>query len=100
MHVSIDNSSRNLKFLIYCDLLEKWVNFVFDKACLREFKSSKERLIPVPITVSQDRTLPFEVVCDASNMTLGVILGKWEEKILYPIYYARKALNPAQKIIL
>ena len=36
-------------------------------------------------------------MCDASGVTLGVLLGQIRYKILHPIYYASKALNEAQK---
>ena len=34
---------------------------------------------------------------DASVVALGVVLGQRKNKNLYPIYYASKALNEAQK---
>ena len=41
--------------------------------------------------------MPFEVMCDSSRVALGAVLGQRREKILHPIYYASKVLNPAQK---
>ena len=50
-----------------------------------------------PIIISLDWSKPFEVMCDASGVALGVVLGQKKEKILHPIYYASKSLNEAQK---
>ena len=46
-----------------------------------------------PIIISPDWNSPFEVMCDASGVALGVLLGQRKNKILHPIYYASKALN-------
>lgn len=37
------------------------------------------------------------MMCDASGVALGVVLGQRRDKILHPIYFASKALNEAQK---
>ena len=47
--------------------------------------------------ISPDLSKPFKVMCDASGVALGVVLGQRRDKILHPIYYASKALNEAQK---
>jgi len=39
------------------------------------FNRLKEKLISTPIIISPDWSEPFEVMCDASGMTLGVVLG-------------------------
>ena len=49
------------------------------------------------IFISPDWSKPFEMMCDASGVALGVVLGQRMEKILHTIYYASKALNEAQK---
>ena len=51
----------------------------------------------VPIIISSDWSKPFEVMCDVSGVSLGVVLGKTRDKTLHPIYYAIKSLNEAQK---
>ena len=76
-----------------CKLLEKECKFHFDESCLRAFGELKIKLVSAPIIISTDWSKPFEVMCDASGVALGVVLGKRREKILHTIYYASKALN-------
>ncbi|KAM0022394.1 putative nucleotidyltransferase, Ribonuclease H [Helianthus debilis subsp. tardiflorus] len=78
-------------------LLEKDVPFVFDEECLRAFEFLKERLVSAPILVSPDWSLPFELMCDASDYAVGAVLGQRREKHFHPIYYASKTLNDAQE---
>jgi hypothetical protein len=40
---------------------------------------------------------PFEIMCDASNYVVGVVLGQRVDKKLNVIYYARKTTNGAQR---
>ena len=54
-------------------------------------------MVSAPIIFSLDWSEPFEVMCDASGVALGVVLGKRRDKIIHHIYYASKSLNEAQK---
>lgn len=80
-----------------CKLPEKEVKFVFDEACLKAFEYLKEKVTTASIIVAPDWSLPFEVICDASGVALGVVLGKRRAKMFHPIYYASITLNTAQK---
>ena len=80
-----------------CKLLEKDCKFCFDEFCLKAFSEQKEKLVSAPIIISPDWNSPFEVMCDASGVALGVVLGQIKNKILHPIYYASKSLNEDQK---
>ena len=40
--------------------------------------------------------LPFEVMCDASDLAIGEVLGQREEGKPYVVYYASKTLKEAQ----
>ena len=41
--------------------------------------------------------MPFEVMCDASDLAIGDVLGQRENGKLHVVYYARKTLNEAQR---
>ncbi|KAD7477731.1 hypothetical protein E3N88_00867 [Mikania micrantha] len=62
-------------------LLEKDTPFVFDEECMKAFEFLKERLVSAHILVALDWSLPFELMCDASDR----------------IYYASKTLNDAEE---
>ncbi|XP_019183957.1 PREDICTED: uncharacterized protein LOC109178861 [Ipomoea nil] len=79
-----------------CNLLVKDVPFVFDDACSKAFNSLKQALISVPIMVAPNWTLPFELMCDASDFALGAVLGQRRNKKLHVISYASKVLNDAE----
>ncbi|RVW61918.1 Gag-Pol polyprotein [Vitis vinifera] len=50
-------------------------------------------LSTAPIVRAPNWQLPFEVMCDASDFSIGVILGQREDGKPYVIYYASKTLN-------
>ncbi|MFS7949268.1 putative nucleotidyltransferase, Ribonuclease H [Helianthus anomalus] len=78
-------------------LLEKDAPFIFGDDCLRAFDLLKRKLIEAPILVAPDWSLPFEIMCDASDYAIGAVLGQKREKHFHPIYYASKTLHDAQE---
>ena len=78
-------------------LLEKDAKFSWDEDCQKRFKEHKTYLTTTPIVRAPNWQLPFEVMCDASDLAIGVVLGKKEEGKPYVIYYASKTLNEAQR---
>ncbi|XP_070032352.1 uncharacterized protein [Nicotiana tomentosiformis] len=68
------------QFLGPCRLLEKDIPFKFDDACLKAFEELKKRLVIVPIIIVPDWAQPFELMCDASDVAIGDILGKRRDK--------------------
>src|SRR5215470_6654058 len=80
-----------------CNLLVKDAPFVFDDNCLHAFETLKEKLISTPIISAPDWTLPFELMCDASDLAIGAVLGQRKDKLLHVIYYASRVLNDAQR---
>ncbi|KAJ0586747.1 putative nucleotidyltransferase, Ribonuclease H [Helianthus annuus] len=79
-----------------CNLLLKDVPFVFDEKCLKAFNNLKQQLIEAPILQSPDWSLPFEIMCDASDYAVGAVLGQRVDKKPVAIYYASKTLSDAQ----
>src|SRR3954462_10183607 len=71
-----------------CNLLAKDTVFDFSEECLKAFEPLKEKLISAPIVISPDWSIPFELMCDASNYTVGAVLGQRNNKIFHVIYYA------------
>lgn len=94
-HRFIKNFFKFTHFL--CNLLEKEMKFIFDDEWLKAFEELKEKMISTLIIVSLDWLIPFKVMCDASSMVLGTVLGQRWAKILYPICYTSKTLNPTPK---
>ena len=41
--------------------------------------------------------LPFEIMCDASDLAVGAVLGQRQDGKPYVVYYASKTLNEAQR---
>nr|XP_009793619.1 PREDICTED: uncharacterized protein LOC104240470 [Nicotiana sylvestris] len=66
-----------------CRLLEKYVTFNFDVACLKAFEEFKKKLVTTPIIVAPDWSLPFELMCDASDLAIGAVLGQRKDKLNY-----------------
>ncbi|KAG9453132.1 hypothetical protein H6P81_006036 [Aristolochia fimbriata] len=78
------------------NLLSKYVKFDFNTECLLAFDLLKQKLISAPIIVSPDWNLPFELMCDASDFSLGAALGQRKEKFFHTISYASHTLTGPQ----
>ena len=79
-----------------CNLLEKNSAFDFNDICLQAFNAIKEKLISALVMTVPDGSQPFEVMCDASEFAIGVVLGQKRDKLFRAIYYASRTLNEAQ----
>ncbi|GJZ68174.1 reverse transcriptase domain-containing protein [Tanacetum coccineum] len=77
-------------------LLEKETPFVFSKGCIDAFQTLKKKLSESPILVVPDWSLPFELMCDASDFAIGAVLGQRKMKHFQPIHYASKTMTEAQ----
>jgi len=49
-----------------------------------------------PIIQAPNWTIPFELMCDASNYALGAVLAQKIDKLPRVIYYASRTLDVAQ----
>jgi len=79
-----------------CSLLAKDAPFDFNEECHAAFESLKKTLTSTPIIQPPTWTVPFEIMCDASDYAVGAILGQRVEKLPHVIYYASMTLNDAQ----
>jgi len=70
--------------------------FDFSNDCLKACKKLKEKLTTALIITAPDWSLSFEIMCDASDFALGVVLGQRRNKIFHVVYYASRTLNDAQ----
>ncbi|RDX80305.1 Retrovirus-related Pol polyprotein from transposon 17.6, partial [Mucuna pruriens] len=76
--------------------LQKDVKFKFDHPCIVAFQELKKRLTSTPILQAPDWGLPFELMCDATNSTLGAVLGQsvGVSKLVHVIVYASRIMDP------
>jgi len=72
------------------NLLAKDAPFNFDNECLDAFYYLKKALISAPIIQPPNWSLPFEIMCDASDYAVGAVLGQTKDKKYHAISYARK----------
>ncbi|GKB79617.1 putative nucleotidyltransferase, ribonuclease H [Tanacetum coccineum] len=57
----------------------------------------RRKLTTAPIIISPDWNVPFELMCDANDFTVGAVLGQRIDGKFKPIYYANKTLNNPQE---
>nr|GFA11384.1 DNA-directed DNA polymerase [Tanacetum cinerariifolium] len=58
------------------------------------FKGKK--LTEAPTLIAPNWDLSFELMCDASDFTIGAVLGQRNEKHFKPIHYASKTMNDSE----
>jgi hypothetical protein len=73
--------------------LQKNILFSFNDDCVESFNVLNNVLISAPIIQPPNWSLPFEIMCDASDYAVGVLLGQRVNKRLNVIYYASKTLD-------
>ena len=74
------------------NLFAKDVPFEFDDAWLKSFNILKKALIFAPIIQPPDWSLPFEIMCDASDYAVRAVLGQTKDKKHHAIAYASQTL--------
>ncbi|GJX70890.1 reverse transcriptase domain-containing protein [Tanacetum coccineum] len=78
-------------------LLVKDAPFNFSKECTQAFNKLKHKLTHAPFMIKPDWSLPFKVMCGASDYAVGAVLGQRIDKHFKPIHYASKMMNEAQE---
>ncbi|XP_052486215.1 uncharacterized protein LOC128041001 [Gossypium raimondii] len=79
-----------------CSLLQKDKEFKFEQTCKDAFDVLKQKLVFAPIVQPPNWNFPFEIMCDASDRSVGAVLGQRIGKEPHVIYYASKTLDAAQ----
>ncbi|XP_070662294.1 uncharacterized protein [Malus domestica] len=79
-----------------CRLLQNDVTFDMNEECVVAFNKLKELLSMASVIMPPDWSLPFELMCDASDYAVGAVLGQRVNKLPHVIYYASRTLNDAQ----
>ncbi|XP_052878396.1 uncharacterized protein LOC128285109 [Gossypium arboreum] len=96
---------RNLKLVLCCceetNLVLNWEKcyFIVSEGIVlgyRAFEELKKRLVAALIVVALEWTLPFELMCDASDYVMGVVLCQRRNNVLHAISYASRILIEAQ----
>ena len=70
--------------------------FYFDEDCFKAFSELKKALVTAPVVIAPNWSILFELMRDASDHSIGVVLGQRKNKIFHSIYYASKTLAIAQ----
>jgi hypothetical protein len=79
-----------------CIFLANDAPFVFTEECLQSFYTLKKALVSAPVTQPPDWHLPFEIICDASDYAIRLVLGQSKDKMHYAISYTCKTLTGTQ----
>nr|GEV60404.1 hypothetical protein [Tanacetum cinerariifolium] len=77
-------------------LLEKNTLFIFSDECVQAFETLNKELTKAPILIAPFWDLPFELMCDASDFSIGAVLGQRHKKHFRPIHYASKTMTEAE----
>ena len=70
--------------------------FIFYEECKQAFGALKKILTSTLVIQPPQWGAPFEIMCDASDYTVGAILGQRIDKLPHVIYYASRTLDDAQ----
>nr|GEZ09606.1 retrovirus-related Pol polyprotein from transposon 17.6 [Tanacetum cinerariifolium] len=58
------------------DVIAKLPHPTTVKDCIQSFQTLKKKLTEAPILIASNWDLPFELMCDASDFAIGVVVGK------------------------
>ncbi|XP_075507481.1 uncharacterized protein LOC142544305 [Primulina tabacum] len=77
--------------IIYPISDSKWVNTAFEwtQECQNAFDNIIRHLTSAPFMQPPDWSLPFEIMCDASDYAIDAVLGQRRNGKPYVIYYAK-----------
>eukprot|EP00253_Pinus_taeda_P011525 PITA_11525 len=72
------------------------IDFLWTEKCERAFNDLKKLVSTAPVLHGPNWDLPFQISFDASDTTIGVVLGQEEDRKPYAIYYISKNLSPVE----
>jgi len=75
-------------------------SFEFDKDCEKAFECLKKKLTTAPVITAPDWSITFELMCNASDYAVGVVLGQRKEKLFYVIHLLARCLMMLKVITL
>nr|GEW93213.1 reverse transcriptase domain-containing protein [Tanacetum cinerariifolium] len=71
-------------------------SFLGHADCIKAFQMLKKKNTKAPILISLNWILPFELMCDARDFSIGAVLRQRHEKHFRPIHYASKTMTDAE----
>ena len=71
--------------------------FKWSKSYQNSFDTLKKCHTTAPIIQPPNWSIPFELMCNASEHVIGTVLGKQKDKMPPVIYYASRTLDHAQE---
>ncbi|XP_070020563.1 uncharacterized protein [Nicotiana sylvestris] len=74
----------------------KDAKFHFNDDCIRAIELLKFKLTTTLIITTPNWSVPFELMCNASDVVVGTVLEQYINKIFHLVYYASKTMNSAQ----
>nr|GEW04173.1 reverse transcriptase domain-containing protein [Tanacetum cinerariifolium] len=77
-------------------LLEKDTPFIYSQEYVDAFQTLKRMLTETSILIAPDWDMPFELMCDASDFAIGVVLGQRRDKHFRNIHYASKTMTEVE----
>eukprot|EP00253_Pinus_taeda_P033590 PITA_33590 len=72
------------------------VDFLWAEKCECAFQDLKKLVSTALVLRGPNWDFPFQISSDASDTTIGAVLGQEEDKKPYAIYYIRKNVSPAE----
>ena len=70
---------------------------MWDETRQKSFEELKSHLTTLPIVRAPNWQLPFEIMCDVSDLAIGAVLGQRDDGKPHVVYYASKTMNEAQR---
>jgi hypothetical protein len=72
------------------------VEFQWSDKCDVAFAELKRLISTTPVLRGPNWKLPFHISSDASDVTIGIVLGQEEDKKPYAIYFISKNITPTE----